>query len=184
MDLQPTKEDLATWNKYLEAVRNYREVSRKLHRTCYWPNRQTVLVDILRKALANFEDRFYVLEVIKWMEAEYQQMLIDELLPFAAMLETKRSSNLAEEIILSWPRQWLDSHLENHARTTMRRVEKEEYRFTDLAEFYSGLIGIFRQVNLRKAKQLADEAATHPDPDVRSIGESWLTDSDWSGMSI
>ena len=134
----------------------------------------------MRQELANVGKRFEVLEVVEWLEIEYQQMLLDELLPLATMLETKRSHNLAESILLSWPCEWLEANLEEPARRIMEHVAKGEYSYLGLSEFYSGLIGIYRRVNLATAKQLAEEAAVHTNPEVRSIGESWLNDPEWS----
>jgi hypothetical protein len=180
MNSEPNENDLALWGECLNALHRYREAKGNLFRSFCSPDRKTLLVDIVRRELANVGKRFDVLEVVEWLEIEYQQMLLEELLPLAAMLETKRSHNLAENILLSWPSEWLEANLDEPARRIMERVARGEYSYIGLAEFYSGLISIYRQVNLATAKQLAEEAAVHTDPEVRSIGQSWLNHPEWS----
>lgn len=182
MTVIPTDEDFAAWTRYLEATRNKRDASSPLRRTCY--ERPVVLVEILRMGLDNFEDRFDVLEVVRWMAPEYQQLLVVEILPLATMNETKRYANLAEEIVLSWSREWLNAHLESHARTVMKAIANGSFRFTDLSEFYSGLIGMFREVSMETAERIAKEAAAHADPKVRWIGNDWLNQPGWSRTAI
>jgi len=172
MSVSFTDEDFEIWTRYLEAMRNQREVASHLLRISH--DRPKVLVEILRMGLNNLEDRFDVLEIVKCIRPEYQQLLVFEILPLAAMNETKRSTNLAQEIILSWPREWLNAHLESYARPVMKAIANGGLRFTCLSEFYSGLIDMFRAVNMETAERIAKEAAAHAEPDVRLIGNDWL----------
>jgi hypothetical protein len=182
MSLTPTDDDFETWRRYLEARRKQREAASQLLRISH--DRPEALVEILRLGLNNFDDRFDVLEVVKCIAPEYQQLLVFEILPLATMNETKRSTNLAAEIVLSWPREWLNAHLEDQARAVMKAISNEAFRFTHLSEFYSGLIGMFRAVNMETADRITREAAAHADPDVRWIGNDWLKQPGFSETAI
>jgi hypothetical protein len=183
MSSEPGENILALWNEYGQTLNQYQELRRSLLRALRVPDTRKSLVEILRPELADFRQRFLLLEVVEWFPTLEQQMLIEELLPLATMHETKWSFNRAAKIVLSWEPEWLKTNLETHARNVLARIIKGEHTYTNLAEYYSGLIEIYRHVDPGKAREFAEEAISSSNAEVRDVGDFWINEYDWTRPS-
>jgi hypothetical protein len=166
------------WEDFLDAQFKFRQLRGDLYQS-YDVEDEYAKIRVLKKDLTDVRKRFFLYKIIESMPVKRQQLLVEELLPLAAMNETKRSFNPAEKIVLSWDAEWLKAKLYDVSRKTMERISAGDFSYIDLADFYSGLIMIFREIDKARAREIMEEAVTHADADVREVGISWRDDIDW-----
>jgi hypothetical protein len=143
--------------------------------SAYFTARQNFLqnasnrIAILREALKRVAHRGTALRVLSCLDANERQQLFDELVNLASVGHA--DIVLVREAILSLPRAWVVSHIEDQARPLLDRGTYEEYR---------RFLELYRDLDPELTRRLAQLALQNHDPDVREAGEDalgWLTKS-------
>ena len=158
---QPLAEEVELWTKYLAVAEDFRKMRRELRRrSC---DRSEVIVELLRRSLSIPEEKDVALDFVPALTLGAQQELFDVLLPLAADLDIG-SVNRAEQIILSFPRDWLVEKLEDAARMFLdgeRDISAE-------------IMGLYFQADKALARRLAEKAKSSADASRRDLGEFFL----------
>jgi len=121
------------------------------------------LVELTRAALEDPHQRVTALGIAKLLTIEERQSLLQDLLPLACSIHGQ--TGVAYELVLELPHEWLMQNIENAAERMLRPADYEEYR---------GLFEIYRELDLRLAKSLAERAANHPDVDIQEAAADFF----------
>lgn len=160
IDQQPTSTDRESWQRFVEAERSFISARMQLIKA---PS----IIALIRKGLEQPTERTAALNVAALLPVDKRRELFGDLLALASFGHGLTGE--ARRIILSLPRDWLLTHIEEHAEPLLAYDDYEEYR--RLLELYSL---IDRDLTLR----LARRAAEHADPDIREAGEEFLANPD------
>lgn len=120
-------------------------------------------VAVIRKALHTVIQRGTALRILLNMKVEERQQLFDDLLQLASVAHS--DIDLSRKVLLSLPREWLLSHIEERSEPLLRDGTDEEYR--RLLELYS-------ELDLSLARRLAMRALQQNDANIREVGEDFM----------
>jgi hypothetical protein len=155
---QPTKNDIELWHKVFDQETAYIQSRQYFLNNC--PHR----IGLIKKALHNPAERGTALRLIEYLEVEERQSLFDDLLDLASVSQS--DIELCRKAILSLPKNWLLANIENSAEPLLQDGTDEEYR---------RLLELYLDIDRKLAKRLAQRAVEHDDPDIREVGEDFLS---------
>jgi hypothetical protein len=168
----------AIWEDYLDKEYEFKQLRTKIFQL-YSSQTKNNKIKFLKKDLLDIRKRFFLYEIIESLSVDEQILLSEELFPLAIMIETKRSFNPAEKIVLSWGEDWILSNLEKITKITLEKIKLGVFRYMDLAEFYNDVIIFNHCYNIDFAKLLLEEAISHSDENVREVGKELKTSLDF-----
>jgi len=155
---QPTENDTELWHKVFEKEIAYIQARQDFLNNC---NDRIVF---LKKALHNPSERGTALRLIEYLNLEEQQGLFDDLVDLA--LVSHSDIELCRKTILSLPKKWLLANIEKSAEPLLEDGTDEEYR---------RLLELYMDIDRKLAQSLAQRALEHGDPDIREVGEDFLS---------
>ena|SRR5437870_4709792 len=158
----PSRDQIDLWNRYLIVANDYRRTGNEVLRTC-GIERNDAIVELLRHSLKTPAEKDAALNVVRSIKVEAQEELFDELLSLASDLDVG-SVNRAEQIILSFPRDWLVPKL---TRASKQYLEDPDRISPEVLRLYI-------QVDHELTRSLAEAAATSGNKDRRDLGEFFL----------
>ena len=165
---QPPPEDVALWNKLVEASSAYISARMDFFKHC------SNKVEMVRAGLHGRGhhgltiSRWTALEVAAILPIPERQQLLSDLIDLGM---SHGYAGRCREIILSLPQDWLLAHLEEAA---------EPFLKDDTYDHHRRLLELYSEVDRDLTLRLAQRACQHPDPDVREAGEDfmeWLASS-------
>jgi hypothetical protein len=119
---------------------------------------------VIRRALKNPRERLYSLEIAAMLPLEERKELLPDLLAVAAYAGAHMVR--AQELILSFPKDWLLINIDAAASPILEQGDAEEFR--RILELYS-------QIESTLLARLVERASSHPDPDVRAAAEDFMS---------
>ena len=158
----PSRDQIDLWNRYLIVADDYQRTGNEVLRTC-GIERDDAIVELLRHSLKTPAEKDAALDVVRSIKVEAQEELFDELLSLASDLDVG-SVNRAEQIILSFPRDWLVPKL--------MRASKQYLEDPD--RISPEVLSLYFQVDHELTRNLAEAAATSGNKDRRDLGEFFL----------
>jgi len=84
----------------------------------------------------------------------------------------EQGRKIARELILTLPHEWLLANIEEQAEKLLTNNDDEDYR---------GLFLLYRQLDPRLARKLAERAMASPNPEIKEIGEYFMEMLDKDG---
>jgi hypothetical protein len=120
-------------------------------------------VAIIRQALDGSE-RSVAVRVAEYLPTNELQELLGELLTLASWVNSEIKA--ARDLVKALPRRWVLAHINEAAEPVLQRADEEQYR--RFLELYS-------ELDRDRAAQLARRAAASTDPDIREVGEEFLS---------
>jgi hypothetical protein len=149
----------ALWREYAKA----RELTDDLRYRLFSEQRGRV-PEVIRRALKNPRERLYSLEIAAMLPLEERKELLPDLLAVAAYAGAHMVR--AQELILSFPKDWLLINIDAAASPILEQGDAEEFR--RILELYS-------QIESTLLARLVERASSHPDPDVRAAAEDFMS---------
>jgi hypothetical protein len=149
----------ALWREYAKA----RELTDDLRYRLFSEQRGRV-PEVIRRALKNPRERLYSLEIVAMLPLEERKELLPDLLAVAAYAGAHMVR--AQELILSFPKDWLLINIDAAASPILEQGDAEEFR--RILELYS-------QIESTLLARLVERASSHPDPDVRAAAEDFMS---------
>lgn len=153
---QPSDDDLALWQEYLQAERERWRIRRELFANC------SSLVELVRAGLNSPEQRSSALGIARFLEEDERKELFADLLALASFCHGQ--TVYARDLVLSLPKEWLLANIEEAAEPLLR-CGYEEYR---------GLTEVYIRLDRNLAYKLAHRAAADSDEDVKEAGQDLL----------
>jgi len=159
LDQHVSKTDVELWQRFIEAEHQLSSAREKLF------SETASLVPLVRAGIERRSERSTALKVAATLPIEKRQELLPDLLALATYVHGLTGE--ARHIILTLPHDWLIANLENYAEPILARDDFEEY---------TGLLELYSHMDRTLTLQLARRAAGHSDPDIREVGEDFLSD--------
>ena len=132
------------------------------------------LVGTLEYALKDYDSQRLALYFTKWfqlesshprLKTEDMQRLLGSLIAFAST--ESGSTSLAQDLILTLPKEWLIENIEKYANPILENGDDMEY---------SAILTLFSFIDDGLTRKLAERALTHEDKHVRDAGEFFLNE--------
>ena len=123
------------------------------------------LVALVRRGLHQPSERSAALHIAAMLPTREKRAILPDLVSLASFVHG--STREARNIILSLPRKWLRDNIEEYAESILHRDNYEEY---------ASLLELYMRIDHDLALRLALRAVAHNDPDIRDVGETFLTD--------
>lgn len=155
---QPTENDTQLWHKVFEKETAYIQARQDFIKN--YKDR----VGVFKKALNNPTERGTALRLIEYLNLEERQSLFDKLIDLASVSHS--DIELCRKAILSLPKNWLLANIEKSAEPLLQDGTDEEYR---------RLLELYIDIDRKLAQRLAQRAVQHDDPDIREVGEDFLS---------
>lgn len=153
---QPSDDDLALWQEYLQAENKVWRIRSELFTNC------SSLVELVRAGLLDPGQRPSALWIAGFLEEDERKELFPDLLALASYCHG--STIAARDLVLSLPKEWLLANIEEAAEPLLR-CGYEEYR---------GLTEVYIRLDRSLAYKLAHRAAADSDEDVKEAGQDLL----------
>jgi hypothetical protein len=156
----PEKNYIKLWERYKESYKAYRAATRDLFSQTNSDQR----IKIVRLAFGN-QERDAALKLTELMNVEERKSLLDILVGL-----TYSSSGLREfatKLILEIPHEWLVANIERYTEAILNQDENRED--------YEGFLSLLREVDEQLAMHLAKRAIQSSDPDIKELGQNYLT---------
>ena len=153
---QPSEDDLALWQEYLEAEQERLRLRRELFTNC------SSLVELVRAGLHAPTQRISALGIARFLEEDERKELFPDLLALASYFHG--GMGYARDLVLSLPKEWLLANIE----------EAAEPLFGYGYEEYRGLAEVYIQLDRDLAYKLAHRAAADSDEDIKEAGQDLL----------
>jgi hypothetical protein len=119
-------------------------------------------IGIMRVAF-HTDDRKTAIYMLRYLSAAELEQLFDELVILASY--SHGAVQTVREVILTLPKDWVLSNIENAAEPLLTTGTYDEYR---------RLIELYMQIDNELAYNLAQRAAQHLDPEIKEAGEDFL----------
>ncbi len=149
--------DVELWNRVVKTEGAFIQARMSLF------SEAKAMIELVRQALHRPTERATALGIAKLLSAQQRQALFPDLLSLASV--GHGLTGASRDIILSLPRDWVLSAIDKTAEPILEQGGYEEYQ--RLLELYSELD---RDIALR----LAQQAVTHPNPEVQETGRDFL----------
>jgi len=163
------------WHELLKASKHRLELWQKfcvkfVLLTSDWkkPIEDDSIVELMRKSLVDSEYRYEAVQLLESFGTRYQIALIDDLLEIAVYGETKEGNSIARKIIISLPKEWLESNFRTAIEHWLQREGSN--KFAPL------LFTLCADIDPNLAMEFAEEALKSDDEGDRDIGEWMLED--------
>jgi hypothetical protein len=156
LETQSSQKNTELWNQLISQESAYKTTRQTFLRECH--NRR----EIIQQALGNPVERATALKLFVYLTEEERQNLFNELVQLASVGHS--DIELVRQIILSFPKKWLLTHIEKSAEPLLNKGTDEEYR---------RLLELYIELDLELAKRLAARALQQNNPNIRETGEDF-----------
>jgi len=148
---------VALWNQYVQARQQVEILNHRL-----FAEERTMIPELIRRSLK--DECLYALEAAAMLPIEERK----ELLPDLVAVASYAGAHLvrAQQLILSFPIDWLIQNIEAASEPLLEYGDAEEFR--RILELYS-------QLQPALTARLAERASTHTNPEVRPAGEDFMS---------
>ena len=160
------------WHELLKASKHRLELWQKfcvkfVLLTSDWkkPIEDDSIVELMHKSLVDSEYRYEAVQLLESFGTRYQIALIDDLIEIVTHCETKEGSFTAHKIIISLPKEWLESNF----RTAIEHWLQRE----DSYKFNTQLLLLCADIDPNLGREFAEQALKGDDYD-QEIGEWFL----------
>lgn len=158
--------EMKNWQNFLDVWQNY--VTARKDLLIDTPS----LVELVRQGTINPHQRLAALDVARFMKVEQLQQLFSNLLAIACYLNGA-GAEVARELILTLPHEWLLTNIEMQAEQLLTDKNDEDYR---------GLFLLYRQLDPKLARKLAERAVASPNQEIKETGEHFMEVLDKDGI--